>query len=97
MAWEHLRPEVEKQVLEVLAILDVAPTAVEQVRMARWGHAIPVAAVGFVAAGHADVLRRPIDDRIFFVNQDNWALPAVETCLTEAIAFEPSIRAAALK
>lgn len=95
-AWDLLRPEVEKQVLEILPLLDVDPDQVEQVRMARWGHAVPVAAVGLIARGIPDVLRRPVDERIFFVNQDNWALPAIETCLTEALQFAPRIRAAAV-
>lgn len=94
-AFEALRPQVEKQVREVLELLQLTPQDVEQVRMTRWGHAIPVSSVGFLGAGYADVLRRPIDGRIFFVNQDNWALPAVETCLAEAIAFAPQVRAAA--
>ena len=93
-AFQALSAQVEVQVREVLALLKLAPDDVEQVRMTRFGHAVPVSAVGFIAAGHADVLRRPIGGRIFFVNQDNWALPAVETCLTEAIAFAPQVRAA---
>jgi NAD(P)-binding Rossmann-like domain len=93
-AWDFLQPLAEKQILEILPILGIKPEAVEQVRMARWGHALPVAKVGFIADGHADVLRRPIGGRIFFVNQDNWALPAIETSLTEAIHFAPQIRAA---
>jgi hypothetical protein len=93
-AFEFLRPKVEAQILEILPILGVDPAKVEQVRMTRWGHAVPLAAVGFIADGHAEVLRRPVGERIFFVNQDNWALPAVETCLTEAIEFAPRIRAA---
>ena len=33
------------------------------------------------------------DERIFFVNQDNWALPAVENCLLDAEEYLPRIRA----
>jgi len=35
-----------------------------------------------------------IRDRVFLVNQDNWALPAIESCLAETFAFEPAVRAA---
>ena len=40
-----------------------------------------------------DQLRRPLDDRIYFVNQDNWALPAVENCLLDAEIYVPQIEA----
>lgn len=92
-SFERLRPLAERQILELLPLLDLRPSDVEQVRMTRWGHALPVASVGFLAAGHADALCRPMGDRIFFVNQDNWALPAVETSLTEALRFAPEVRA----
>jgi hypothetical protein len=94
-AWEHLRPQVERQVLEICALLEIDAARVRQVRMTRWGHAVPVSAVGFIAGGHAAAVRRPIDNRIFFVNQDNWALPAVETALQEAFTFAPAVREAA--
>lgn len=69
---------------EVLPLLQLPKRAVEQVRLVRWGHALPIAAPGILAEGVADALRRPIADTIYFVEQDNWALPAVETCLLEA-------------
>ena len=48
------------------------------VRMTRWGHAMPVARAGFIAmAGRGAA--QPFLDVVFFVNQDNWALPAFET------------------
>jgi hypothetical protein len=86
---------VERQVLEICALLEIDAARVRQVRMTRWGHAVPVSAVGFIAGGHAAAVRRPIDNRIFFVNQDNWALPAVETALQEAFTFAPAVREAA--
>jgi len=34
-----------------------------------------------------------MDDKIFFVQQDNWALPAVENALLDAYYYAPLIRA----
>jgi hypothetical protein len=93
-AWDFLRPQVEKQVLDVCSLLGVGVADVKQVRMTRWGHAVPVSRIGFIANGCAEAVRRPIDGKIFFVNQDNWALPAVETALQEAFTFAPEVRAA---
>ncbi|MBL9121759.1 MAG: hypothetical protein JNL80_17780, partial [Phycisphaerae bacterium] len=47
---------------------------------------------GQIADGLAETVRRPIAERIWFVNQDNWLLPAVETCLEEAFSFTDAIR-----
>jgi hypothetical protein len=94
-AWDFLRPLVEQQILDVLPVLGIDVTRVLEVRMARWGHALPVAAPGFIADGHAEQVRKPHQGRVFFAHQDNWALPAIETSLLEAIHFAPQVAAAA--
>ncbi len=72
------------QIRTILGLLDVPHDAVRQVRLTRWGHAVPIARPGFIAQGDAERLRRPLGDRIHFVNQDNWALPAVENSVLDA-------------
>lgn len=47
-------------------------------RMTRWGHSIPVAQKNLIASGQLELMNRPIDNSIFFANQDNWANPAFE-------------------
>ena len=54
---------------------------------------MPYARPGQIADGIAERVRSPIDDRIWFVGQDNWLLPAVETCLEEAFTFGDAIEA----
>jgi len=76
---------------EILALFNLRERDVRQVRMTRWGHAFPIASPGLIADGILERARRPIQDRIYFINQDNWALPAVETCLLEAAEFCPKI------
>ncbi len=58
--------------------------SVREVRFARWGHAMPVSEIGLIAAGIPEKLMRPFQEKVYFVNQDNWALPAVENCLFDA-------------
>jgi len=72
------------QVREVLALLGVPVSAVRQVRLTRWGHAMPLATPQFIADGRAARVQRPLGGCIHFVNQDNWALPAVENSLLDA-------------
>jgi hypothetical protein len=86
---ESLAPRIKG----ILNVLKLNISDVQQIRLSRWGHALPIARPGIIANGIAEALRRPIDDRIYFVNQDNWALPAVENCLLDAEIFVPQIKA----
>ncbi len=72
------------QLRESLDLVGLPETAVREIRFARWGHALPVSAVGFIASGAPEVLKRPFRESVYFVNQDNWALPAVENSLLDA-------------
>jgi flavin-dependent amine oxidoreductase len=68
-----------------LTLLDIPDKAVREVRFSRWGHAVPISRVGFIADGLPGVLMRPYKEAVLFVNQDNWALPAVENSLLDAV------------
>jgi NAD(P)-binding Rossmann-like domain len=81
------------QIRRALEVVGLSANDIEQVRLTRWGHAMPYAQPGQIADGIAEIVRRPIAERIWFVNQDNWLLPAVETCLEEAFTYTDSIRA----
>lgn len=77
-----------------LRLLGVPDSAVRQVRLSRFGHAMPRAAPGFIAEGWAEALVRPFDERVHFANQDDWALPAVENALLDAISAAERVRGA---
>lgn len=77
---------------EFLKLINVPDSAVEQIRITRWGHAMPVAGVGLIADGYCEAARRPMNDTIFFVNQDNWALPAVENSVLDAFSVAEQVR-----
>ena len=92
-AWQDYAARLVPQIDAMLSLLDIRRRAVRQVRLTRWGHAMPIASPGFIANGLAHHVRRPFADRIYFVNQDNWALPAFETCLLEAKTWAAEIDA----
>lgn len=52
---------------------------VDGIRLTRYGHALPVAMTKAISSGQLERAHRPINNRIFFANQDNWANPCVET------------------
>jgi hypothetical protein len=91
-AYNRYRQEFEAQIKDsILPLLKLKAEDIADLRLARWGHPIPVAAPGLIAEGVPEVLRKPFKDRVFFVEQDNWALPAFETALTEAQLWAPEV------
>lgn len=91
-AYARYRSEFERQLHEsILPLLKLDKEHVVDLRLARWGHALPVAAPGLIAEGVVDHLRRPFRGRVFFIQQDNWALPALETAATEALHWTPQV------
>ncbi len=73
------------QIVRLLHAVDLLPEDVAEIRMTRWGHAMPYAPPGTYSSDLCDVLRRPVGgDRVWFANQDTVLLPAVETCLAES-------------
>jgi phytoene dehydrogenase-like protein len=92
-AWQDYADRLAPQVASMLSILNVPRGSVQQVRMTRWGHSMPIAYPGFIADGIAEHARRPFEGRVYFVNQDNWALPAFETCVLEAKTWSDEIDA----
>ncbi|MCB0309774.1 MAG: FAD-dependent oxidoreductase [Bdellovibrionales bacterium] len=92
-SYAKVRTKFEEQIHgEILPLLKLSSKEVVDLRVARWGHPLPLAAPGILAEGVYQQLRKPVDEKIFFVEQDNWALPAFETALTEAILWAPRIR-----
>ncbi len=92
-AWNDYAMQFARQIRNMLDMLNVPHKAVRQVRMTRWAHAVPLARIGMIADGTTEYLRRPIDDRIYFVNQDNWVLPAVENSILDAAIYAPQVSA----
>lgn len=92
-AFENLKKEFEQQILStVLPALNISKDRWVDLRLSRWGHPLPVSGVGLIADGIIDQIRKPFADRVFFVEQDNWALPAHETAFSEAHFWAPAIR-----
>jgi protoporphyrinogen oxidase len=77
---------------EILPLYGFKSEAIVDIRITRWGHPIPVATPGLVASGKSDLLSAPHRERVFFIEQDNLPLPAIETALGEAFYWTDKIR-----
>ncbi len=89
--WHDYAQRIAPDIRAALALYRLSPASVEQIRLTRWGHPIPVCAPRLIADGTVANLRRPFEGLIYFVNQDNWALPAVENSLLDAKIFSDRI------
>ncbi len=93
-AYSRIRSEFEGQVRqEILPLLGYTASQLRDLRITRWGHAMPVCEVGCYSDSRIEMLRAPVADRIFFANQDNWLLPGVEVCAAEAFEMTDRIKA----
>lgn len=89
---DRFRADALAEAAEILPLVGLSAEDVVETRVSRFGHALPLAEPGLVADGTLALVRRPIGDRIFFANQDDWALPSLETCLTRALEVEEELR-----
>ncbi len=88
----HYAELLAPQLRHMLKLLDVPESAVRQVRLTRWGHAMPIPRPRFIVDGIVETAARPIGNNVYFVNQDNWALPAVENSILDAKSVTDTIR-----
>ncbi|MGZ5280043.1 MAG: FAD-dependent oxidoreductase, partial [Pseudobdellovibrionaceae bacterium] len=92
-AHDKNKRQIESQIPEVLASLNLKESDIDGIRMTRWGHALPLAKVGGLSSGMAETASQTIDNRIVFANQDNWLNPSFECAFAAAQEAEKKIRA----
>jgi hypothetical protein len=94
-AYTKLRGEFQRQIeTDLLPMLGFHTKDVTDLRVARWAHALPVPSQGVFAKGTPDILRKPFGNRVFFVEQDTWLTPAIETGVGELALQLPQIQTA---
>lgn len=93
-AFEKFKLEIINQLKkEILPAFNYKYDNVKTLRIHRWGHPMPLPSRGLILDGTVDQLRKPFKEKVFFVEQDNWVLPSLETCIGEALFWAPKITA----
>ena len=90
--YNGFKKEFQTQVSkEILPFFSLSEADVFDIRISRFGHAMPWAEPGFIKNGHAQKVQSVFGNRIFFVEQDNWALPAIENCAADALRWSKKV------
>ncbi|MGV6813608.1 MAG: FAD-dependent oxidoreductase [Phycisphaerales bacterium] len=76
-----------------LNLVGLDESNVMEIRFARWGHAVPLSRVRFLADGLPAVFNAPYKDSMHFANQDNWGMPAIENAVFAAFDAADAIKA----
>jgi len=91
-SYEKHKAAFERQIKKkILPLLGLKMSDIETLRLTLWGHALPLAEKGLYSSGVIDKIRKPFKDRVFFVEQDNWAYPSFQTGPTEVAILKKEI------
>lgn len=94
-SYEKFKKEFKEQLVsQLFPVLGVKASALHELRLARWGHPMPIPAKNCFSQNWPEILRTPYREKVFFVQQDNWLTSAIEVCAQEALHFVPLIRKA---
>lgn len=75
----------------ILPLMNIDAKDIIDLRLALWGHALPVAKQGIFRGDIIPTLRKPFKNRIFFIEQDNWAYPSTQTGATDVALMKSEI------
>lgn len=89
---EKFAQEFSDKIVGTLNLVGLPKASIQEVRFARWGHAVPLARVRFLADGIHTIIRSAYRESVHFVNQDNWALPAIENSVLDAYEVSETIK-----
>jgi len=85
---KHFEAQIEK---DILPLTNLKSSDIVDLRLSLWGHALPLAAQGIYRGDTIERLRKPFKDRVFFVEQDNWAYPSLQTGATDSVLLNQQI------
>jgi hypothetical protein len=97
-SYARYKSEFQKEVDgKILPILGIPSRLVEDIRVTRWGHPLPISKKGLYSDRRLEKASGSIDGKIFFAHQDNWALPAFENAAAAAFQAADEILRGSVK
>ncbi len=83
LALEKIKKEINMELPKFLPTIGHSTYDIEDLRVARWGHALPLARIGWASNGMLEKIHAP-HGKVAFANQDCLLNPAFESCLARA-------------
>lgn len=91
-AFSHYKKKFEDQIArDIVPLMGFEQKDIVDLRLALWGHALPLATKGIYRGNTIPTLRKPFRDRVFFIEQDNWAYPSTQTGATDVALMRNDI------
>jgi protoporphyrinogen oxidase len=91
-AYDSYRKRFEQQIdRDILPLLKLKQKDCVDLRLNLFGHALPLSEKGLYRDDTVTKLRAPFKNRIFFVEQDNWSYPSLQTGATDAALMKADI------
>lgn len=91
-AFSRYKKKFEDQITrDIIPLMGFEQKDIVDLRLALWGHALPLAATGIYRGNTIPTLRKPFRSRVFFVEQDNWAYPSTQTGATDVALMRNDI------
>lgn len=83
-----------KKLVPTANLFGLSMDKLEELRLTRWGHPLVLSKVGHLSKNIPQSASQSINGKIYFCNQDNWGMPAIEVCLASAISTVSEIEKA---
>ncbi|OQW46818.1 MAG: hypothetical protein A4S09_02615 [Proteobacteria bacterium SG_bin7] len=91
-SFSHYKKKFEEQIArDIIPLMGFEQKDIVDLRLALWGHALPLAEKGIYRSNTIPTLRKPFRNRLFFIEQDNWAYPSTQTGATDVALMRNDI------
>jgi protoporphyrinogen oxidase len=91
-SYDRFRGLIEPALPATMKALGLDMAKIVDTRMTRWGHPLVIPAPGLISSGVPAAAAAPHDERIFFAQQDNHAMPAFESGFAAAAVATKAVR-----
>ena len=92
-SFDKYKKEIETQLHEeILPAFNLKKENIQDLKITRWGHPLPLPVAGLIADGTIEKIRKPFKEKVFFIEQDNWMMAALESSVGEAIFWSKQVK-----
>lgn len=91
-AYDNRRAQIEGALPALFSAINLDVAKVRDIRLTRWGHALVIPRPGHITGGVCSEASAPFGGRVFFAQQDNFALSSFESSFSAAVDATDGVR-----